>query len=280
MDQASLQSNLADLALPAVRFFPTIGSTNDEAWRWVEAGAPHGALVIAEEQTAGRGRMRRQWVTAAGCGLAFSLVLRSLPLASHLLSRLTGLGAVAVCQTLHHHYSLPAQVKWPNDILLAQRKAGGVLVELRWNGGDLTAAVIGIGVNITHQAINPQVLPLESLDFPATSVEDELGTPVDRLVLLHGILQEFFNWLPRLASPDFMHVWETSLAYRGQWVELYADNNVSSPNGGSVTVPTVIGKVIGLTGDGSLQLRTHVGEGITARIGEIRLRPAAGVPPG
>ncbi len=66
MDQPSLESALADLNLPAIRFFTSIDSTNDEAWRWIDAGAPHRALVIADEQTAGRGRFQRHWVTTAG----------------------------------------------------------------------------------------------------------------------------------------------------------------------------------------------------------------------
>ncbi len=111
MDQASLQACLADLRLPLILFFPSIDSTNDEAWRCVENGAPHSTLVVADEQTAGRGRFQRQWVTTRAAGLAFSLILHAPPLNSHQGHLLTGLGAVAVCQALQATLSLPAQVK-------------------------------------------------------------------------------------------------------------------------------------------------------------------------
>ena len=189
MDQTSLETILTDLPVPSVHFFPTLDSTNDEAWRWVDTGAPDGSLVIADEQTAGRGRLHRHWVTIAGSSLAFSLVLLSPSIDPRFYSRLTGIAALAVCQALRTHYSLPALVKWPNDILVNERKAGGVLVETRWSGDDLVAAVIGIGINIAPESVSPAVLPPHSLSFPATYIEGALGHPVDRMELLHTILK-------------------------------------------------------------------------------------------
>ena len=80
MDQASLQDYLEDLGLPLIRFFESIDSTNDEAWRCVDIGVPHSTLIVADEQTAGRGRYQRHWVTTRGACLAFSLVLHAPPL--------------------------------------------------------------------------------------------------------------------------------------------------------------------------------------------------------
>lgn len=272
MDQNSLESTLADLHLPAIHFFPTIGSTNDQAWRWVDSGAPHCALVIADEQTAGRGRFQRRWVTVAASGLAFSLVLKSPPLQAHLVQRLTGLAALALCNVLRTKYGLPAEIKWPNDILLNQRKLAGVLVEARWDGDKLKAAVIGIGINIAPESVNPISLPVEGLNFPATCVEDGLGYPVDHLELLRLSLQELLDWLPRLSSQDFIDRWEASLAYHDQWVELFVDSTTPSASLEAVTLPIQVGKLIGLTLEGSLKLITISGKLVIVQAGEIHLR--------
>jgi BirA family transcriptional regulator, biotin operon repressor / biotin---[acetyl-CoA-carboxylase] ligase len=274
MDQHSLESALADLHLPAIHFFPTIGSTNDQAWRWVDSGAPHCALVIADEQTAGRGRLQRRWVTVAGSGLAFTLILKSPPLEAQLVQRLTGLAALTLCNVLRTKYGLSAQIKWPNDILLNQRKLAGVLVEARWEGDILKAAVIGIGINIAPESVNPKTLPAKRLNFPATCVEDGLGYPVDRLELLRLSLLELLDWLPRLSSQDFINRWEASLAYHDQWVELLVDPTTPSASHEVVTPPIQLGKVIGLTPEGSLKLMTTSGKLVIVQMGEIYLRPA------
>jgi BirA family biotin operon repressor/biotin-[acetyl-CoA-carboxylase] ligase len=273
MDLPSLESALADLNLPAIRFFPSIGSTNDEAWRWVDAGAPHCALVVADEQTSGRGRLQRHWVTKAGSALAFSLVLQSPPLTPQRILRLTGLGALAICNALRAKYALSAQIKWPNDILLNQRKVAGILVEARWDGKILKAAIMGIGINIAPESVSPVNLPAEGLNFPATCVENALGHPVDHLELLSASLQEFFSWLPRLSSQEFIHQWEANLAYHDQWVELSVENTAQSSRPEASSPPLRVGKVIGLNPDGSLKLLTRSGELMTAQVGEIHLRP-------
>jgi len=282
MDQPSLESILADLNLPAIRFYSCIDSTNDEAIRWLDSGAPHLALILADEQTAGRGRSRHRWVTSPGTALAFSLVLLSPPLDPHLLSRLTGLGAVAIQNALGKKYNLSAQIKWPNDVLLDGCKVAGVLVEARWNGDALFSAIIGIGINIAPQSVSAVNLPATGLNFPATCVENALGNPVDRLELLHAILQELLTWLPRLSLPDFIHEWESNLAYRHQWVELSTDitaGDTSTPSSEKATpVQFEQGKLIGLTQDGSLKLLTASGKMVVAAVGDIHLRPAADHP--
>jgi BirA family biotin operon repressor/biotin-[acetyl-CoA-carboxylase] ligase len=272
MDQTSVESFLSKLNLPAVCYFKSIGSTNDEAWDWVDAAAPHTALVVAEEQTAGRGRFQRRWITARGSGLAISLILRSPPLDPQQVHFLTGLGALAVNQALRVKFGLAAQVKWPNDVLLNQRKTAGVLVESRWDGEDLKAAVIGIGINIAPESVDPVNLSPAGLNFPATCVEGELGHPVDHLELLRAILEQFFSWLPLLASPDFIHAWEDSLAYKDQWVELSLDYPVLSAHQAAASRPAYIGKLVGLTMDGSLKLLTKSGDLVTAQVGELHLR--------
>ncbi len=154
-------------------------------------------------------------------GLAMSLVLRQTQslnpdTSSLLLSRLTGLGAVGVSAALQASYQLEAQIKWPNDVLLKGRKVAGVLAEAYWRGDLLEGVVLGIGVNITPQAVPPET----ELNFPATSVEGETRTPIDRLALLHAILEKIIFWRSRLAMPEFLQAWELHLAYKGEWVRI------------------------------------------------------------
>jgi BirA family biotin operon repressor/biotin-[acetyl-CoA-carboxylase] ligase len=274
MDQPSLESVLADIYLPAIRFYKSVGSTNDEAFKWIDSGAPDRAIVVADEQTAGRGRFQRRWITTPGSGLAFSLILLSPPFDPRLVSRLSGLGAVAISAALQNKYALLAQIKWPNDILLDHLKAGGVLVEARWIGENLKAVIIGIGINIAPEAVSAANLPQTGLIFPPTCVENALGSPVNRLELLHAILQEILSWLPRLSLPDFIHAWESNLAYRNQWVVLSSGDNLPAAQKGSVLPPDKVGKVIGLTQDGSLKLFTRTGALVTVTEGELHLRPA------
>jgi BirA family biotin operon repressor/biotin-[acetyl-CoA-carboxylase] ligase len=271
MDQALLIAYLQDLDLPGVRFFPTIDSTNDEAWRWVDTAAPHAALVVADEQTAGRGRHDRRWITSSGSGLAFSLVLRSPPLDALHLNRLVGLAALAICKSLRSMYTIKAQIKWPNDILLNQHKAAGILVETRWMGEKLDAAVVGIGINIAPESVSPRILSPTGLNFPVTCVDDVVGHQIDRWELLHAILAMFFRLMSRLATPGFIAEWQAYLAYRDQWVELNVE-----PSGQPAlpSHPTQVGKLVGLNANGALQLLTTSAELVTVQVGELQLRPA------
>ncbi len=274
MDQRELDKLLADLPLGSIRYFSQVGSTNDLASRWAEAGAPDLSLVVADEQIAGRGRADRRWITAPGAGLSFSLILRpeNLPFETlsgadqggppSSLTRLTALGALAVCETLNQVLPpmLPAQIKWPNDVIATRRKLAGVLVELNWLGDQLKYAVLGIGINVAR----PSVPPDSELDFPATCVEEVVGKPVDRWKLLHAVLSNLLFWRDRLSTETFLQAWQGRLAFRGEWVQLIPDL--------AETLPKQEAQVIGINPDGSLRLRLRTGETIVARFGEVRLR--------
>ena len=262
MDQASLEKLLSSLPLGGVRYFNTLGSTNDLAARWAAAGAPDLSLVVADEQTAGRGRLQRRWLTPPGAALAFSLVL-SQPEAGFaaIMPRLTALGALAVCDTLNAALPpmLPAQIKWPNDVLATRRKLAGVLAEAHWHGEQLKAVILGIGINVAPQSVPPA----EELDFPATCLEAVLESPVDRWELLRAVLLKLLEWRQRLDSADLVKAWERRLAFRGEWVRLLQEGD-----------PPLEGQVLGLNPDGALRLRLHSGEVTAFNTGEIRLRPA------
>ncbi len=258
-----------------MEYFPRLGSTNDEAGRLVQAGCPDLTLVIADEQTAGRGRLNRRWFTPPGAALAFSLVLLPNPvwiptetqLAAWVLPRLTALGALAVCQALESRYSLNAQIKWPNDVLLSQCKLAGVLVEAAWEGERLNAAIVGIGLNIASRSVPPA----NELLFPATSLEDCLITPVeeaDRLALLKDIVERILGWRTRLSGVEFMQTWKKKLAFLGEWVWIVPAQAQSGSSQAGIKC-----RILGLEADGSLRAEDEVGTIRRFVSAEVHLRP-------
>jgi BirA family transcriptional regulator, biotin operon repressor / biotin---[acetyl-CoA-carboxylase] ligase len=272
MDQASLETALAGVPIKQFRYFDRLGSTNDEAARWAEQGAPDLALVVADEQTAGKGRLGRKWVTPQGAALAFSLILRPEADSPLVLQRWSGLGALAVCEGLHELYALQPEIKWPNDVLLDGRKTAGVLVETIWSGEMPANLVLGIGINVA-----PVSVPDAELIFPATCIEQVLHRPVERLSLLRRVLERVIAWRTRLSSPEFMAAWEERLAFRGEWVRFLPGEarSEASLNSRSAKSPPaeVEGNILGLAPDGALRLRTQAGEEIVMRVGDVRLRP-------
>jgi len=273
MDLENLSTALADLPLGPLRFFERIDSTNSEAARWAEAKAPDLALVVADEQTAGRGRLGRKWFTPAGAALAFSLVFRQTtgamagekePFKSSSSTRLTALGAVAVCQTLIEKYRLPAEIKWPNDVLVERRKLAGILAEATWQGDKLQAVILGIGINIAPESVPTEV----ELIYPATCVQTVLGRPVDRLEVLRAVLEKLLKWRTRLNETEFLTAWDEHLAFKGEWVTIFE----IEPTG----TRSRQGQVLGLDDQGRLRLKDRSGEEFTLLTGELRLRPATG----
>jgi len=262
MDLRALEQALADLPLGPLRYYAQTGSTNADAALWAEAGATDLALVVADEQTAGRGRRGRRWLTPPGAALAFSLVLRP-GAGAFAPAHLTALGALAVCDALLEHYHLATQIKWPNDVLLERRKIGGILVEAYWQGESLTTAILGIGVNVTQAAVPKEA----DVVFPATCVEACSGRPVDRLDLLHTVLRQLLDWRPRLGSEEFLRAWEERLAFRNEWVRVL-------PGSGEVLQPEFQeGQIQCLEADGALRLRNRAGQAFTLYAGEVSLRP-------
>jgi BirA family biotin operon repressor/biotin-[acetyl-CoA-carboxylase] ligase len=275
MNQTQLEKILADLSLGGVRYFDSVGSTNDEAAQWAAQGAPDLALVVTDQQTAGRGRAGRHWFTPPGAGLAFSIVIYPTLEDSGSVSRMTALGALAVCDALKNRYHLPAKIKWPNDVLVGEKKVAGVLVEAQWTGDRLGSLILGIGINVSPESVEDAQAREPLLRFPATCVDKELGRSVDRMELLYAVLAGILRWRPRLIAPDFLRAWEANLAYRDEWVQIIPSGNTGelSPMDGKTPSPLQEGQVIGLSNDGSLKLRTRTGEVQSLQFGEVRLRP-------
>ena len=272
MDIQSLERTLADLPIGGLRYFERVGSTNDEAISWAEEGASDLSIVIADEQTAGRGRRNRNWFTPAGAALAVSLVIKP-PLYTTLdsprppqstgsVSRLTALGTLSISDALREGYDLDVKIKWPNDVLVDGRKLAGALVETTWVGDQLTAAVLGMGINIA-----PASVPAEnSTTTPATCVETALGRQVSRLNLLQTVVSQVIKWRLHLDSDNFLQAWESKLAYRGKWVNINPENGIKDQ-------PPAEGKVLGLDQDGGLILRSREGHLFTLRSSAYRVTP-------
>ncbi len=260
MNEESLRQALAHLNLGAIRYFDSVGSTNAEALDWAGKDAPHLALVIADEQTSGRGRLNRKWFTPRGSAIAASLILRpGASLRSHF-SRLAGLAALAIASMCRELGAEP-QIKWPNDVLINGKKIAGVLIETVWADEDVEALVVGMGVNVLREALPPA----EALLFPAASLQDGLGKlPPAREAILESILRHFLAWLPRLGTEKFLQTWDSLLAFHGARVEIRAGEEAAA-----------VGELLGLGADGDLQLRDEHDRIISIRYGDVSLRPAA-----
>ncbi len=166
-------------ARPELYVFARLDSTNDRARRLAEDGAPHGTVVLADEQSAGRGVGSHRWHSPKGAGVYLSIVLRpERPPNPLLLPLLAGLATARAAARLLE--GVPIGIKWPNDLIVADRKAGGVLCEASWSGRAPGYVVVGVGVNV-HQG--PLDFP-EPLRAVATSLDMAAGRQISRLALL------------------------------------------------------------------------------------------------
>lgn len=256
MNKADFSEAVAGLPLARAEFYESVGSTNDVVAAWAGEGAPAGiCLAAADEQTQGRGRDGRSWHTPAGSALAFSLLLPPQGAETGQLGRVSGLGALAVCEALET-LGVAAEIKWPNDVLAGGRKLCGVLPEAHWAGNQLQAVILGIGINVAAESV-PDA---SELHFPATSVEQAAGAPLAAGGLLRAVLERILAWQPCLAQAEFLQAWEQVLAYRGQPVQLHSG------------AEPVVGVLAGLAADGSLRLVVD-GTERTYPAGQVQLRP-------
>lgn len=164
--------------------YEEIDSTNTEARRLSKSGAEHGLVIVAEKQTAGKGRRGRNWESPAGRNLYFSILLRP-ELKPKKAPMLTIVMAYSVAKVLHEQESLPVQIKWPNDLVLFKKKVCGILTEMNMNGCQVEDVIVGVGINV-----NTEGFPQELHD-KATSLYLEKGVQIERKELLQKVLNEF-----------------------------------------------------------------------------------------
>lgn len=234
----------------------TTTSTMDDARRMAEDGCAHGAVALAEEQTAGRGTKGRTWVSPPGEGIHATLVVRP---DARRMARLSIISAVAAARAIEDCVPLRAGLKWPNDLELGGRKAGGILIEADWGETGPRFALVGIGINVNFDPAPHAPL----IDRPATSLMIETGARQSREAVLAALLNEFET---AFESPDeaaVFRAWRERLTTLGRRVE------IRGPSG-----PPLAGIAENVAADGALLLRRD--DGTVERIvaGEVTLRTA------
>ncbi len=214
-----------------------IGSTNDVARALADAGVPEGAVVVAEVQTQGRGRLGRSWFSPEG-GLWCSVLLR--PQARSAWGRLSLAAAVAASEAIEATVPLRTGIRWPNDVVIGERKACGILIE--GTGG---AVVVGIGINVN---VPVETLPPE-VAAHATSLHLAAGHPVDRETILRALLGSLARWYGLWDAGDdaVLEAWRRRDVTRGTHVI------VDGPG------PRVEGVAVGVDDDGALRVRLESG---------------------
>src|SRR5512144_2853932 len=227
-----------------LHWFEEVGSTNDVAKKLADEGAAHGEVVVAESQTAGRGRRGRAWASPPGRNLYLSVVLRP-DLPPSRAAELTLLASVAVCQAVRQA-GVSAGIKWPNDLVCGGRKLAGILTELAADPDRVQWVVVGIGVNVNLRADD---LP-DDLRPIATSLAIERGAPVPRTLFAAAVLSALEEWLDLHAEEGFAPV-------RAAWKEM------SDTLGREVRVRSSAVDLEGLAEDvdegGALLVRTSAG---------------------
>lgn len=247
-------------------FFETT-STNEVALLRARQGAASGTLIYAESQTAGRGRKGSQWLSPARTGLYFSLVLRPEQGPSHW-ALLTHTASVALSFALQELVQegltsrpLDLELKWPNDVLLSGKKTAGILLETAGTGGSISAAVVGVGINVSRA-----LLP-EELQDRVTSVSEAAGVQVPRRHLLVRFLYHFQLGYDLFVRGEHQTILEQWKKFSRMWTDTpvwIIENDQARP---AVTA--------GLTESGALMVRTPDGGEEVILAADVSIRRSA-----
>jgi BirA family biotin operon repressor/biotin-[acetyl-CoA-carboxylase] ligase len=234
-------------------YLSSTGSTMDVARREAEEGAEEGTVVVAEEQTAGRGRFGRAWVSPTGKNIYATLILRPDARGLRLMSVIAPL---AVCRAAEDIAMIPAQIKWPNDVLVNDRKLSGILIENEFSGSLPRYALVGIGVNV-----NFDVEESAEIALLATSLKRESGHEISREGLLAALLNHFevlYRRTPR--ESDVLSAWKSRLETLGRTVTV------------TFRGQSHVGVAEDVDARGNLLLRQPDGSLMTIEAGEVTLR--------
>jgi BirA family biotin operon repressor/biotin-[acetyl-CoA-carboxylase] ligase len=168
-----------------ILFKPIVSSTNEWAKKLAEGGVEEGTITLAAQQTAGKGRLGRKWISPKG-GLWFSIILYP-DMSIGEVTKLVFIASLAVARVLHQKYRVRTETKWPNDVLVAGRKICGILAETSISDSKLSYVVLGIGINANF---HPDKYPDARSGSPVTSIQNELGRKIQLLDLLGALLKE------------------------------------------------------------------------------------------
>lgn len=235
--------------------FDSIDSTNSFAKTLSPDQAPHGTLIIADEQTAGRGRMHRHWISTKGKNLLFSLVLYP-DFFAEKISLLPFAGSLAVTDAIETVTKLSATCKWPNDVMINGKKVCGMLLESSVDSSSIRKVILGIGVNV-----NQEDFP-DELKYKATSLKNESGIEVERIRLLQTLLEELENryeQLSKFPSQQLLHDWKMKALLFGKKITV-----LESEYSFQATA-------IDVAEDGSLIIQTEDGEKKNIFAGDVSL---------
>ncbi len=242
----------------ALHFFPVVGSTNDEAFGLALKGAPEGTVVVADAQHGGKGRLKRRWSSPSGCNLYTSIVLRP-PLIPAAAAQITLVAGVALAESLARLCPAGVALKWPNDILIRNRKVCGILTEMKVAGSAIDFIVVGIGVNINMSGDDFD----EALRPTATSLMMETGRPLSRLecaVGMYDALERCYGRFIREGFAPLRDAWLGYAAWLGKPVRVVLGDEVLE------------GEMAGLDSDGALLLSGANGTVTRVLAGDASLR--------
>ena len=193
--------------------YKTVDSTNDKAYRLAEEGAKEGTVVIAEEQTKGKGRLGRKWSSPKG-GIYLSLILRPKFMPTEV-SKLTLVAAVSVAQAIKDTTGLRVSIKWPNDVLIGKNKLCGILTELKAEQDATSFVVLGIGMNINTK--------VSSLPKNSTSISRELGKNFSKVEIAKALLKNIESHYKQFKDGGFKDIikeWKDLSAVLGKRVKV------------------------------------------------------------
>jgi BirA family biotin operon repressor/biotin-[acetyl-CoA-carboxylase] ligase len=243
-----------------IQYHPSIDSTNALARTWATQGAPEGTLVITEEQTAGRGRRGRSWVSPPGANLLFSVLLRP-PMDGDRAFVLTMVLALAGLKAVKSVAGVKAMIKWPNDLYVGEKKLAGILTEFSVKGRQVDWAVLGMGMNVGW---HPEVP--EGSGAPATSLQEETGQRVSRNVLLVEILtgfEGFYREVVRGSMRALYDEWNHHCLILGKAVVIESD------------IERIEGRALRIDDCGALIIEDAKGDQRRILTGDVSLRLAA-----
>lgn len=234
--------------------FESLPSTNTELVKLAVEGAAEGLCIIADEQTAGRGRLLRTWSSPKGAGLYASFLLRP-QISLHLWPLITFVAALSVGDALLEAFGVETEIKWPNDLLSGERKICGILSEAVDTPAG-RAAIVGIGINLTSQAYPPELTGV------ATAVAEESAQAADRNVVLQSLQKAIGVWYEALRSEQGRDEILQSWINRSPYVH---NKLVDVINGGE----TFRGVTRGVELDGALRVETSDGGLRIVRAGDV-----------